>query len=349
VIRRQAGLDVRRFCALAGIPTTTWYRQRKRALGGRPAKGPWPRPVATDRVVAVVHAYALRYPAWGHRKIWALTVADGHTVSQRTVHRILDERGLLNGRRYQAERRELAKARRATFHAPPTRRNRVWQTDFSQFETRAGGTWQLGGVVDYAAKFCLTCPVTATKTWREAVAALEAARERAGELLGAPLIADLVDRDTGELHPIRVVTDNGPCYKAGAFARYIPLAARVRARPHPPPLAREQRRDRALVRVGQVRAPVSPRDRRRPRARRARRRLRADLQRRAAARDDRLGATARPLHPGPQPRQVTTATHRQRPDPSQFLDTGHHDHPRSRTSHKSGLEERPSQRANTNR
>ena len=71
----------------------------------------------------------------------------------RTVHRILDERGLLNGRRYPAERRELAKARKQTFQDPPTRRNRVWQTDFSEFETRAGGTWQLGGVVDYAAKF----------------------------------------------------------------------------------------------------------------------------------------------------------------------------------------------------
>ena len=220
MIRRQAGLSVERFCELAGIPRPTWYRQRRRALEDRPAKGPWPRP-ARDRVAAGVHAHALKYPAWGHRKIWALTVADGHDVSMRTVHRILDERGLLNGRRYQAERRELARARKQTFHDPPSRRNRVWQTDFSEFETRAGGTWQLGGVVDYAAKLCLTCPVTATKTWREAVAALEAARERAGELLGQPLIADLVDRDTGELSPIRVVTDNGPCYKAGAFARYI--------------------------------------------------------------------------------------------------------------------------------
>lgn len=220
MIRRQAGLSVERFCALAGIARPTWYRRRQRALGAAAAKGPWPRPVA-DRVVAVVHAYALKYPAWGHRKVWALAIADGHKVSQRTVHRILDERGLLNGRRYQAERRELAKARKQAFHVPPTRRNRVWQTDFSEFETTAGGTWQLSGVVDYAAKFCLTCPVTATKTWREAVAALEAARERAGEVLGGPLIADLVDRDTGELHPIRVVTDNGPCYKAGAFGRYI--------------------------------------------------------------------------------------------------------------------------------
>lgn len=163
MIRVGAGLSVARFCALAGIARATWYRQRERALGARPVKGPWPRPVR-DRVVAVVVAYALRYPAWGHRKIWALTIAAGHEVSMRTVHRILDERGLLNGRRYQAERRELANARKQTFRAAPTRRNRVWQTDFSEFETTAGGTWQLGGVVDYAAKFCLTCPVTATKT-----------------------------------------------------------------------------------------------------------------------------------------------------------------------------------------
>jgi transposase InsO family protein len=220
VIRRQAGLSVERFCSLAGIARPTWYRQRQRALGGAPAKGPWPRP-ARDRVAAVVHAYALKYPAWGHRKIWALTIADGHRASQRTVHRILDELGLLHPRRYQAERRELARARKATFHDPPTRRNRVWQTDFTELDTRAGGNWQMSGVLDYVSKFCLTCPVTATKTWREAVAALEAAREHAGEVLGHPLIADLVDRQTGELEPVVVVTDNGPCYKAGAFASYI--------------------------------------------------------------------------------------------------------------------------------
>ena len=34
VIRRQAGLSVERFCAVAGIPRPTWYRQRQRALGG---------------------------------------------------------------------------------------------------------------------------------------------------------------------------------------------------------------------------------------------------------------------------------------------------------------------------
>jgi putative transposase len=72
VIRQHAGLGVERFCSLAGIPRPTWYRQRERALGGRPVKGPWPRPVRA-KVEVVVHAYALRYP--GDRKIWALTVS----------------------------------------------------------------------------------------------------------------------------------------------------------------------------------------------------------------------------------------------------------------------------------
>ena len=220
MIRQEAGLSVERFCELVGIPRATWYRHRQRALGSRPVKGPWPTP-ARERVRAVVHAYALRYPAWGHRKIWALTVADGHEVSVRTVHRILDELGLVHPRRYQAERRELAGARRQAFHDPPTRRNRVWQTDFSELETLAGGIWQMGGVVDYVSKFCLTCPVTATKTWRDAVACLDAAREHAAEVLGMPLIADLVDRETGELEPVVIVTDNGPCYRAHAFRSYI--------------------------------------------------------------------------------------------------------------------------------
>ena len=52
-------------------------------------------------------------------------------MSVSTVYRIMFERGLVHPARYQGERRELAKARRAVFHDPPTRRNWVWQTDFS--------------------------------------------------------------------------------------------------------------------------------------------------------------------------------------------------------------------------
>ncbi|MFE7801429.1 hypothetical protein [Nocardia sp. NPDC057440] len=36
------------------------------------------------------------------------------------------------------------------FHDPPTQRNRVWQTDFSEFET--SGVWWICAVIDYATK-----------------------------------------------------------------------------------------------------------------------------------------------------------------------------------------------------
>jgi putative transposase len=173
------------------------------------------------RVEQAAAQLALEWPAWGHRKIWALLQAAGFDASQATVRRALRERALLQPPGAMRERRALARSRKAAFRQPVARRNRVWQTDFSEHETAAGGVWQLGGVVDYVAKLCLACPVTATKTWRDAVCVLETARERATELLGRPLIEDLTDRQTGEIVPIIVVSDNGACYRAHGFARHI--------------------------------------------------------------------------------------------------------------------------------
>ena len=232
MMRQQAGLSVRRFCELAGIARAGWYRQARRALEGRPVLGPWPAPVR-DLVEQPAAQLALEWPAWGHRKIHALLAVDGFHASQATVRRALGRRGLLQPVGYQRERRELAKARKAAFVAAPTRRNRVWQTDFSELETAAGGTWQMSGVVDYVAKLALTCPVTTTKTWRDAVTALEDARSVAHDLLGVALLDDCTCPQTGELTPVIVVSDNGPCYRAVGFARYIasrPELSHVRTR-----------------------------------------------------------------------------------------------------------------------
>jgi putative transposase len=167
----------------------------------------------------------------GHRKIHALLELDDHHASQATVRRAPGRRGLLQPAGYQRERRALAKARKEAFVAPVTRRNRIWQTDFSGFETAGGGNWQLGGVVDYWAKLSLACPVTTTKTWREAIAAIEDARDAVTDLLGRSLLEDCTDAETGEITPLIVVTDNDPCYRAAAFARHIasrPELAHVR-------------------------------------------------------------------------------------------------------------------------
>jgi putative transposase len=238
VIRAEAGLSVVGFCALLGMPRATWYRWRA-AVGAdrpRPGKGPWPAPVV-DRIEPLAAKYAEQWAAWGHRKVWGLLTADGVQASQASVRRAMARRGLLQPVGYQAERRQLAKARRAVFLDPPTRRNRVWQTDFSELESLAGGIWRMSGVVDYWAKLALVCPVTTTQGTREAVVAIEAAIDQAEALLGHPLLEDVVDQATGELTPVVLVTDNGPAYRSVGFARFIasrPELLHVRTRHRSP-------------------------------------------------------------------------------------------------------------------
>ena len=41
---------------------------------------------------------------------------------------------------YTKERRDLGKDRKVAFAEPPTDPNQVWQLDFTEFETVAGGT-----------------------------------------------------------------------------------------------------------------------------------------------------------------------------------------------------------------
>ena len=233
LIRIEGALPVARFCALLGIPRASWYRW-KRAVRGR--RGRWPSPVV-DALEPIAAYYAATFAAWGHRKLWALLQADGYHVSMSSVARALGRRGLLLPQRYQAERRQLARARRAVFLDPPTRRCRVWQSDFSEFETTGGGTWRLSGVVDYVAKVALACSVTTTQTAADAIASLEAARAQAETWLVRPLLSECVDAQTGELLPIAIVTDNGPAYKSAAFARYIaarPEFTHVRTRNRSP-------------------------------------------------------------------------------------------------------------------
>jgi putative transposase len=212
-------LTVVRFCDRLGIPHSTWYYWRDAHRAGREVRH-WPAPVV-DALEDVAEAKAHKYSAWGHRKIWAMLRADGYFVSQSSVKRAMGRRNLLQPRRYHAEVRALARARRAVFTNPPTRRNRVWQTDFSEYETEHSGFWQLSGYVDYATKFCLTAGAFGTKTALDALISLKAAIAAAEEELGHPLAEDCLDALTGEIVPLVIVTDNGSCYKSADFAAFI--------------------------------------------------------------------------------------------------------------------------------
>ena len=60
-----------------------------------------------------------------------------------------------------------------------------------------------------------------TANHRDAIEAVSLALAESERLLGRPLEEALVDEQTGELRPIALVTDNGPCFKAARFAAFI--------------------------------------------------------------------------------------------------------------------------------
>ena len=166
-----------------------------------------------------------------------LLTAEGVAASQASVRRAMARRGLLQPVGYQAERRQLAQARRAVFLDPRPDVPGRGRPTCSELESLAGGTWRMSGVVDDWAKACLACPVTTTQGTRDAVAALEAAIGQAEALLGQELLQDCVDHHTGELTPVVVVTDNGPAYRSVGFARFIasrPELLHVRTRHRSP-------------------------------------------------------------------------------------------------------------------
>lgn len=238
MIRCEAGMSISRFSALIEVPRRTYTRRRRRHLAGDPPRGPWPAPVV-DVIEPSVAKLAEEFPAWGHRKIWALHNLDHPeaNVSQSSVRRAMARRSLLQPVGYQRERRELAKARRAAFVELPTHRNEVWQLDFSEFETTTEGRWQIAGCTDYFAKLEFPRWISTTQMRHDAIESLRIAIDAVEDILGHSLLTDITDPDTGEIHPVAVVTDNGGAYRSGAFARFIasrPELTHVRTRHRSP-------------------------------------------------------------------------------------------------------------------
>jgi len=232
---------------LAGIPERTYRRRRARLRAGDVGKGPWPAP-RVDAIDALAAKYAADWPAWGHRKVAAMMRADGHAVSTSTVQRALRRRGLLLPRGYRADRKSWAVLRRRVFHDPPTRRNRVWQTDFSEFETPTGGIWRISAVIDYVTKYCLAATVTTTCRGVDALRCLDLAVAEAQRLLnltdlradrGVMDIIDAAGVIIGQAPaPIALVSDNGSCYRASTFRAAFdgddPVLRHVRTRVRSP-------------------------------------------------------------------------------------------------------------------
>jgi putative transposase len=222
VIREAAAMPTARFTRLLGIPRRSYARWQARARTGLPSgKGPWPAP-GVDAAEPLVAKYAGDWPAWGHRKIYGLMRADGHQASVSTVERAMRRRGLLQPVDYQHERRELAHARKAAFAQAPDGPGQVWQLDFSEYETTTGGIWRLAGCCDYYSKYEYGWHIGPTCTGADAVTAVRVAIAEAERLAGGIGLAEqLTDPVTGQIRPIKLVTDTGAAFKGATFAVFL--------------------------------------------------------------------------------------------------------------------------------
>ena len=215
MIRLEAGMPTSSFCRMLGIPERSYRRWQARARQQRNPLGPWPRPVSV-RVEAQVGR-----------------LDHGLAVSDSTAYRVLDRAGLCLPVDYTRERRDLAAARRAAFVEPPTRPYQVWQLDFTEYETRQGGVWRAAGCADYWSKYEYGWQISTTRNQHDTINAVEIATREAERLSGRPPAETFVDPVTGEITPIRLVTDNGSAFKSHGFARDLtsrPELARIRTR-----------------------------------------------------------------------------------------------------------------------
>ena len=238
VIRADAGMPTTRFCRMLGVPERTWRRKQAHAKKQADCqKGPWPKP-AQNKVADSAVEHALAHPAWGHRKVWAMTRYDGHGASQASVLRLLRDKGLLLEASYQRERRQLAERRKAAFADEPTGPNQVWQLDFTEFETTRGGTWRIAACRDYWSKYEFGWHTSPTANQHDAIAAIELAIAEAERLLGKSLLELATDPETGEITPIvTIVTDNGGPFRSFRFEAFIathPELKHVRTRVRTP-------------------------------------------------------------------------------------------------------------------
>ena len=250
-----------RFASQVGIPLRTYRRHQARPRDGRPPKGPWPAPVrSAHRDVVLAHATA--HPAWSHRKVWAMVRHDGYRLSQSTVARLLDEEGLLLKADYQRERRELAKARKAAFTAPPTGPNQVWQLDFSEYETAHGGTWRVAAVIDLLVQIRVRlAPVTDREparrdSGRRARPHRSATSPRQRPAAGAP---DRPGLRRGR--PDHARDRQRECVPVLPLRRAHHRSARTASHPNPGPNPRAERRWRARLPDAEIRASLPRGDR----------------------------------------------------------------------------------------
>ena len=84
-----------------------------------------------------------------------------------------------------------------------------------------GPGYRVSGATDYWSKLELGWHVSPTQNHRDAIETVEIALRETERLLDKTLLEIVTDHYTGEVRPVALVTDNGPCFKAARFAAFI--------------------------------------------------------------------------------------------------------------------------------
>ncbi len=89
MIREDAAMPVSRFCHIVGIPRRSYFRRLARMRSGGDVAGRGAVAPSVQLCAPIIVPYLARWPEYGHRRIHALMLSDGHITSPSTVLRAM--------------------------------------------------------------------------------------------------------------------------------------------------------------------------------------------------------------------------------------------------------------------
>jgi putative transposase len=210
-----------------GVPRSTfydWYRRYQVAgydgLANRSAQPRrfWNR--IPDEVRQQVVERALVYPEKSPRELaWHIVDTEEYFISESSVYRILKAYDLVTSPVY-----EIVTAGKEYAHKT-TRRNEMWQTDFTQFKVIGWGWYYLCTVLDDYSRYILAWRLAPTMAAADVQQTLDRARAATG-----------LTRSIRVKHRPRLLSDNGPSFLSASLAEYLAThhITHVRGAPYHP-------------------------------------------------------------------------------------------------------------------
>ncbi len=210
-IVEQSHLPVKRTLDMLGIPHTTFYGWYDRYQTGGPEaledrisrpSQVWNRipDEIRDRVVQL----ALDRPELSPRELAVLfSDTQKYFVSERSVHRFLKERDLITSPAF------ITIKAADSFKDKTTRRNELWQTDFTYLKVIGWGWLYLSTILDDFSRYIIAWQLCTTMRAEDVTDTLELALQASG-----------CDQ-ANVVHRPRLLSDNGSSYVSGHLAEWL--------------------------------------------------------------------------------------------------------------------------------